>query len=60
MRKEGTAEAASEAEQPVKKPTIAELKSQAEREFVEKYNALCDEYGMVITPQLGFRISPKN
>lgn len=43
----------------VKKPSLAELKSQAEQEFVAKYNALCDEYGMVITPYLAIKVSPK-
>lgn len=48
-----------ETTEEVKKPSLAELKSQAEREFVEKYNALCDEYGMVITPSLSVKLSPK-
>lgn len=48
-----------EVTQDSKKPTAAELKTQAEQEFVEKYNALCEEYGMVITPQLGLKVTPK-
>ena len=42
-----------------KKPTLAQLKTQAEQEFVEKYNALCDEYVLVIMPQLTLKVSPK-
>lgn len=39
-----------------KKPTRAELDKLAEAEFIQKYNALCEEYGMSIIPNLTLNV----
>jgi hypothetical protein len=33
---------------------------QKQKDFVEKYNALCDEYGYVISPQITVQLTKKN
>ncbi len=52
-----------------KKPSKAEVeKAQAlmveeqkkQKEFIEKYNALCDEYGYSIIPQVTVQLAKKN
>ena len=30
-----------------------------QKEFIEKYNALCDEYGFIISPQIGVQLTKK-
>lgn len=42
---------------------LMEAEEAKQKEFIEKYNALCDEYGCNIVPQIGVqlqKISPRS
>lgn len=47
-----------------KKPTKAQLEAlaveqQRQQEFVDRYNALCDEYGYTIVPQVTVQLAKR-
>lgn len=51
-----TTPAVEPADHKEKKLTRAEMDKLAEQEFVQKYSALCEEYGMSIVPNLTLNV----